>query len=148
MPPPIISPDGRLLWDGKRWVEVPRRSLSLGSVVFASLIVLALITGVGVSGYVDLSGLPVSIAVVLEHCAVRQNGTNVIVHFQGIGAYANCPRSGPAWTEHTGPPVGSLTCYSLRPLGLTWKVYDTGSMTLGTDVCRRLRSDAGLMGRH
>jgi hypothetical protein len=146
-PLPIVSPDGRLFWDGQKWVVIPRIGRSLGGVLLFLVLALAVVAGAGTPGYVDLSGLPVSLLVVLEHCAVRQQGTNVIVHYQGIDAEATCRRAGGGWTAYAGPPVGSLTCYHHRPLGLTWKVYDTGTMTQGSEVCGRLADEDQLAGR-
>ena len=102
-PPPVISPDGRLFWDGQRWIAVPRRGPSLGGVVLFIVLALAVIAGIGTSGYVDLSGLPFSVPVALEHCAVRQQGTNVIIHYQGIDA-----ASAAAVRASAGPTTADL----------------------------------------
>ena len=146
-PQPIVSPDGRHFWDGQKWVVLPRRGRSIGGVLLFLILALAVVAGVGTSGYVDLSGLPVSVPIVLEHCAIRYEDTNVIIHYQGIDAQAACRRVHPGWLAYVGPPVGSLTCYRQRPLGLTWKVYDTGTMALGSEMCGRLADEDELAGR-
>lgn len=142
----MVSPDGRLFWDGQRWAELPRRGRSLAGVLLSIVLTLAVVAGAGTSGYVDLSGLPLSVPVILEHCAVRQQGTNVIVHYQGIDAEATCRNAGIGWTSYLGPPVGALACYRQRPFRLTWKVYDTGTMVLGSEACGRL-DESELAGR-
>lgn len=136
-----MSPDGGHFWDGQRWVVLPRKGRSISGVLFFLVLAVLVAAGIGTSGYVDLSGLPVSVPIVLEHCAVRYTGTNVIIHYQGIDAAAACQRVEPGWLPYIGPPVGSLTCYRQRPLGLTWKVYDSGTMTLGSQMCGRLSTD-------
>ena len=111
------------------------------------VLALAVVAGIGTSGYVDLSGLPFSVPVVLEHCAVRLQGSNVIVHYQGIDAAAACRRAGTGWSEYSGAPIGALACYRQRVLGLSWKVYDTGSMEFGSQMCNRLATEEEIAGR-
>jgi hypothetical protein len=115
-----------------------------GSRPVARLILAGLTLAViaGWSGLVDMSGWPVSVPVVLEHCSVRYQGANVSVYMQGPGAHQACDGATAGWQRFTGPPLGGLACYRQSHFGLSWKVYDTGFMLLASQVCDRLHAGA------
>lgn len=95
---------------------------------------------VGWSGWVDESGWPITVPIVMEHCAIRYQGANVSVFYQGPGAADSCAAAASGWYATSGPPLGSLACYQTRFFGLSWKVYDTGFMLLAAQVCDQLTS--------
>jgi len=110
----------------------------MGLRIVLGLLCLAIV--VGWSGWIDVSGWPLSVPVVLEHCAIRYQGANVMVFYQGPGADNSCSTAASGWYRISGPPLGSVACYRQRFFGLSWKVYDTGLMLYATDVCNQLTS--------
>lgn len=134
-----MSPDGRFEWNGGAWVpRHTKRPVSLRQIARLILGVVTLAVLVGWSGWIDVSSWPLSIPVVLEHCAIRYQGANVSVYYQGPGADRSCDSAASGWRRTSGPPLGSLACYRTPFFGLSWKVYDTGFMLLASQVCNQL----------
>jgi hypothetical protein len=154
-PPPIVSPDGRFYWDGTQWIPFAATGPAARQIAsqpphgmgpFRLLLRVGLL-GIGLIAVLvwffklNLSTVPVSLPFVAEHCAIRYQGANVIVQYQGPGANASCSGAGADWAPYPGEPLGSLACYGTRG-SLSWRVYDTGLMLLASQVCENLASQS------
>ena len=140
LPGPIISPDGKSYWDGHDWRPL-RRETTITRFRRAyrfALLPLLIVWLVGWTGWIDFTGLPISVPILLEHCSIRHSGSNATAHAQGPGAQAWCRRAANEWTHYAGPPLGGLACYRQHLFGVTYKVYDTGLMVVASEVCARM----------
>lgn len=155
-PPPHVSPDGRFYWDGTRWSPMATPAAALAEarseppsrgVNPLRLLLRVALLGIGLVAVsvwffkVNLSSSPISIPFVAEHCAIRYQGANVIVQYQGPGATSSCSRAGTDWVSYSGEPLGGLACYG-NSGALTWRVYDTGLMLLGSQVCQSMAAQS------
>jgi hypothetical protein len=143
-PRPVVSPDGKLYWDGQHWVPVQRSTTANPPVARsfpAAAIVVIVVLGLGVIG-----GL---VWYTHQTCTVGYAGTDLQVTAEGQSAPGFCQQfldsnSGHGYAVDQPDQTGTLICrYSLND-GTTVTVRDKGILKLyGAAECQQLAQQAG-----